>query len=157
MTIRNYRTGVITFQDGTAITPNTLAVTFDGNFTVDIPGVEVIVAKDRGELPANPCLIEGDEMEITGSFDALVQGDLSDNSTDQIGDVILGEDGSGAIGSGWTSTTSDTFTLDILYTDGNVTLQFDDCIIRGSYAEAKEGNRLSFTFTCPHAWPTVTP
>lgn len=157
MTIRNYRTGVLTFKDGTAITPEELALTFDGNFTVDIPGVEVIVAKDRGELPATPELIDGDEMEMTGSFDALVQGDLSDATTDQIGDILLGEDGSGAIGTGWTSTTADTFTLDIEYTDGNVTLAFPDCIIRGSYAESKEGNRLSFTFTCPHAWPTVTP
>ena len=156
MTIRNYRTGVLTFSDGTAITPLTLALTFDGNLNADIPGVEVIVAKDRGALPGSPELIEGDEMEIQITFDAIVQGNLSDAAAAVLGDVILGDGGGGFIGSTWVSTTPDTFTLDVIYTDGNVTLTFPDCVIRGSFAEAKEGNRCTFSAVCPHAYPTIS-
>jgi hypothetical protein len=53
MAIKTARNGIITFKDGTG-TPKTLTIDFDGEFSMDIPGTQVIFHKDRGVFGATP-------------------------------------------------------------------------------------------------------
>jgi hypothetical protein len=156
MAIYNFTDGVITWLDDGG--GNTLEVTFDGSFTLDVPGRQITFAKDRGELPATPEPIVGPEQEMTVSFDAKVQS-ITSNGAAVPGDVVFGEFGSGYIATNWQSTlgaSARAFLLDLTYFDGLKTIRLNDGKYVGKYQEAEDGNFLSFTGTIPHAYPTIS-
>lgn len=154
MARKTYRTGVITLKDG-AGTPKTLVLTFDKDFTVDIPGVDIIINKDRGQLPAAPDMVLGDEQEITGGFSVLTD-DITDAAAAALMDIINAQSGGGWVGANWVSTVSSPsglFAVDIVYNDGTGSFTLEDCIIRGKYTEG-EVNKIECTFVCPHPYPS---
>ncbi len=154
MSIKNYTYGVITATDGLA---NVVTFTFDGSFVLNIPGRAITFAKDRGALPATPCSIRGDQQEMTGSFTGLVE-QITNNGSAITPDLVFGELGSGYIGSNWQSTGGavDIYLgLDLAYSDGANSFTLPDTKLIGNFTEAEEGNRVDFSFVCPHAYPTL--
>ncbi len=155
MSIRNFTYGVIRAIDGLG---NDVTFTFDGSFVLNIPGRAITFAKDRGKLPDTPCPIRGAEQEMTGSFTAMVEA-ITNNGSPVTPDLVFGELGSGYIGSNWQSTNgpADIYLgLDIEFTDGVNAFTLRDCKLIGNYTEAEEGNRVDFSFVCPHAYPDLT-
>ena len=156
MALKNFRTGVIKFKDAGV---QELEFTFDGLFTLEIPGVPIDWATDRVKLPDVPEPLLQNEEPMTGTFDAMI-AELTDDTVFTPGDFVFGENGTGFVGTNWVSTINATspgvLTVDIEFTDGNDTFTLPDCAVRGNFAEAEDGNKLVFNYTCPHAYPTLS-
>ena len=155
MSIKNFTYGVITVTDGLG---NSLVFTFDGLFSLNVPGREITFADDRGSLPATPCPIRGKQQMMTASLNALVQT-LSNAGSAVHADLAMGELGSGFIGANWQSTggASDIYLgVHVDFTDGVTNFRLPNCKIRGNFTEAAEGNRVDYQIECPHAYPTIS-
>jgi hypothetical protein len=156
MALKNFRNGVITFRDAGI---QELEFTFDGLFTLEIPGVPIDFALDRGALPDVPEPLRQNEEPMSGSFDAIID-DLTDDAAFVPGDFVFGETGTGFVGSNWVSTVAgtspDVLLVDIEFTDGETTFTLPDCMVRGNFAEAEDGDKLTFNYVCPHAYPTLS-
>lgn len=148
MAFKNFRNMQITAADGDSPV-NTHNFTFDGDFSVDVPAEVVNILTDRGELPASPELVPGEEQPMTGSW--VVKPESMSGIAAEI--ALKG------LPTGWVSTTDNADTIDIIVTDGTDTQTYPDSIVRGSWSEGGEGGvsqELSFTFTCPHNRPTLS-
>lgn len=157
MAVKTARNGIVTLKDGTG-TPKTLELTFDGEFTVDIPGTDIIFHKDRGVFGATPETSLGEDQPMTGSFNAKVKK-LTDAAAATAVDVFAALAGAGFMGtSPWASTVtgSQRLLVDIVYTDGTTTWAFEDSAITGKFQEGTEADMASFSFTSPHPYPTIT-
>lgn len=146
--------GVITATDGLG---NVVTFTFDGSFVLNVLGRTITFGTDRGQLPDVPCPIRGPQQPMTGSFNALVK-EITNNGSPAEADLVFGELGSGFIGSNFQSTNggADIYLgMNLKYTDGVNSFVLRDCLLRGNYTETEEGNRVDFTFTCPHAYPDL--
>lgn len=157
MSIITERNGVITIKDGSG-TPKTITLTFDGAFTLNIPGTDVTFHKDRGVLPDPPVPTLGEDQPMTGSLSAKVQK-LSDAAAATLLDLLNAAAGGGYIGSTpWVSTVSGSgrILVDLTYTDGSKTYAMEDCALTGSIKEGMEATTVDISFTCPHPYPTIS-
>lgn len=158
MPIKSSRNGIITFTDGTAVTPKTLVLEFDGEFKASVPGTAVTFHKDRGVLPTAPEVSLGEDQEMTLSFKAKVKL-LTNAAAASMKDLVNALAGGGFMGSTpWASTVSGSSRLlvHVSYNDGTNTDKYPNCNVIADFTEGVEGSELSFSAVSPHAYPTVT-
>ncbi len=156
--MRNYRQGRIKVKDRSTPTAKELILIYDGNFSLDIPGVEVTAAKDRGELNGTPEFLLGDEKEMSATLEARIVGDMTDDDEATLMDILAGEFGTGYIASDWVSGSDICLTVDIEWDDNKGTghgFILLDCILRGKYTNGADGNVIAATVMVPHAYPVL--
>lgn len=155
------RDGVITILDNGGSNVYTVAFE-DGDLSIDIPGTEVLNFPDRGVIGDPPCLRDGNEAAMTGSFTAILR-DVSD-ATDLTLFEFIAE--SGAVSTTFVSTlgaSGESRVYTITWTiegtahgdsaDHVITCQF--CKISGSVADGFPGV-ISISFTSWDVYPTVS-
>ena len=161
--IKTKRDGTILIEDGTAITPLAITVSYEqGDLSVEIPGRTVNNFLDRGEFGEIPSLRWGDDQPITWSFTANLR-DLTDDAAGTLMDIITD---SGYVGSDWVSTLGanaevKTFklTFTIEGTDhgdaADHTLEMNHCVVTGSISEG-DPDTISLSGTSFIVYPTLT-
>jgi len=133
--------------------------TFDGEVNWNVPGRGINFADDRGDLPDIPEPIRGRQQSGSGSFRAKVVETLTDPDYPRAGDLVWGESGSGFVESNWDSTLgvgNEVMCYHVEFYDGDETTLWRNCILRGNYKEAEDGNSLEFSWTSAHAYPEIS-